>query len=67
MAIHGTIEFITGDQGRFVSNQEMIVVVQGYIYQEKGIRVNIADPGFNTRQKALLLKAYSWAVDHLQY
>lgn len=60
-----TFEFSTGG-GRFVSNQEMINVVTAYIYQEKGVRVDIADPGFNAKEKGLLLNAYEWAVDHLQ-
>ena len=66
MTVHATFEFVTGGGGRFVSNQEMIVVVQGYIYQEKGVRVEIEDPGFDPRQKGLLLIAYEWAINCLR-
>lgn len=61
MEIHFNIE----PEGGYVSNEYMIRMVQDYIYQEKGVKVDIADPGFNSRQKGLLLTAYSWAVDHL--
>ncbi len=69
MAIHARFEFVTEgvNRGGFVSNSQMIQVVEDYIYQETGKRVDIADPGFDfdSRQKVLLLKAYEWAFDHL--
>ena len=66
MAMHATFEFVTGGGGEFVSNDQMIRVVQDYIYQEKGVRVDIEDPGFDPRRKGLLLIAYEWAINRLR-
>ena len=53
-----------------VSNEYMISVIEAYIYQEKGVRVEIGNDTAkfinNSREKGLLLKAYAWANDHLK-
>jgi len=71
MSLFGTYQFATGGitgggRGNHVYTQDMINVVEAYIYQEKGEDVEIEFHPFDRRQKDLLLKAYAWANDHLK-
>jgi len=62
------------EEGQFIPNAQMIEVVQDYIYQEKGVKVEIQDPERmrynnvfgNRRHKELLCKAYEWAINHIK-
>lgn len=68
MSLFNSFTFQTGGipRGNHVSNQHMIRVVEDYIYQEKGERVNIVLHVLDPQGKSLLLKAYAWAKDHLK-